>query len=491
MLLLTCQQPLHGFIQMKYRNYQLRMIHAQDQFMADPKMKRATILAATGSGKTVVFTDLIEKLLGTAPDATPRVLIVHPRLALSSDQQRRLRSSLRCYNVEFTAFSSGEVYNTLDTQINVSTTSRECLEEIMESAGKRAHITFSSYKSLHKIADMDFDLIICDEAHYLVQNELRENLTLFQSKVLFYTGTPIKVAADDAGMDNTDLFGPIIEEVPFSELIPGNYVVSPQVWFLHGWTKRQGNAMDYPRIIAHAYLDQITKVNAQFNHKMLVALPNTQFFDDTMDSLREIRKLVGDPNLDVYYVTGERVCKNGAIQSGTDSRVAMLRDFAENPRHCIILHCDTLAEGIDIDGIGGILLLRDLSTSKLLQTLGRACRPALEDVLPNGEIRKERIKTHSLVTLVLVNGELLGCAKLEKLVEQFEEAGYGHLWDMIDRENACQSRREGERVTDSKPTQWDEIMDIQITKKGKMLYEDIFGSEHRYPQLKRNPDYGT
>lgn len=461
---------------MKYRNYQLRMINAQDQFMANPHVKRATILAATGSGKTVVFTDLIEKLLGAVSGGARRVLIVHPRLALSSDQQRRLRSSLQNKNVEFTAFSSGEVYNTLDTQINVSTTSRERLEEIMESAGGRAHITFSSYKSLSKIADMPFDLIICDEAHYLVQNELRENLTLFQSKVLFYTGTPIRVAADDAGMDNTDLFGPIIAEVPFSELLPGNYVVSPRVRSLHGWSKGQGNVIDYPRIIALAYREQLIQVNSQFNHKMLVALPNTQFFDDTMDSLSEIRKLVDDPNLDVYYVTGERVCKNGAIQSGTDSRVAMLRDFAENPRHCIILHCDTLAEGIDIDGIGGILLLRDLSTSKLLQTLGRACRPAVEDVLPDGEIREDRIKTHALVTLVEVNNELLGCAKLEKLVEQFSVAGYGHLWDLIDPEVAQQHRIMGESGNQDESIVWDKLVSMRIAEGGRVLYEEWFGT---------------
>jgi superfamily II DNA or RNA helicase len=459
---------------MKFRNYQLRMILAQDAFMADPTVTRATILAATGAGKTVTFTDLIIKVLTAVNSGARRILVVHPRLALSANQQKRLKKDLTGLNVEFTAFSSGEVYNTLANQTNRSTTNRESLEEIIAEAGNRAHITFSSYKSLHKIADMDFDLIICDEAHYLVQNDLRDNLYKFKAKTIFYTGTPIQVAAQEVSMDNIELFGEVIEEVPFSELIPQNYIVAPSVRFLNAKTKRKGNAIDYPTTIAHAYKDQLTKINPKFNHKMLVAMPNTEYFEDIINNLDKIRKIVNDFNLDVYYVTADRVSKNGNPKFGPSAREEMLEDFEANPNRCIIIHCDTLAEGIDIDGIGGILLMRDLGMAKLIQTIGRACRAAKADILKNGEIRKNRIKTHAIITLVRMDNAYLGCSKLDKFVELFKIADYGDLWDRIDPEFLEQGKKR-EPGEPEGSTVFDEIQAIRVTERADVLWDQLFG----------------
>lgn len=455
------------------RDYQNRMVAAQHTFMTSSSKNRATIFAATGSGKTVAFTHLIAEILSSSILRPPRILIVHPRLALSANQQKRLKKDLKQFEVEFTAFSSGEVYNTLSTQVNRSTTSRKQLEEIMSEAGSRAHITFSSYKSLHKIADINFDLIICDEAHYLVQNSLRDNLHLFTSKTLFYTGTPIKVAAQDESMDNTDLFGPIIAEVPFSELVPDRYVVPPLIRVLNAKVKIKGNALDYPTTIAHAYKDQLSKVNPKFNHKMLVAMPHTGHFDDIIDELPKIRQIVGDFNLDVYYVTAGSVSKNGNPRFGPSAREELLEDFEANTNPSIIIHCDTLAEGIDINTIGGVLLMRDLSVSKMIQTIGRACRPAEEDKLKDGSISSNRIKTNCIVTLVRVDNEYLGCAKLANFAKIFETAGYGELWDCIDPELREQGIA-GDKPTDKDRTIFDEILKIKMSSRADELWNELF-----------------
>jgi superfamily II DNA or RNA helicase len=452
-----------------YREYQRRIIKAQNDFVADSLAIRATILAATGAGKTVCFTDLLIQMF---KDKIPkRILIVHPRLALSMSQQKRLKKDLKGVNVEFTSFHSGEVYHTLDTRKNRSTTDAIELEKIRnESIG--SHITFSSYKSLHKIAALDYDLIICDEAHYLVQSDLRNNLHLFKSKVLFYTGTPIKVAAQEESMDNIDLFGPVIAEVPPSELIPHGYIVAPLIRYLNARTKRKGNSIDYPTTIAHAYKDQLTKVNPKFNHKMLVAMASTEYFEEIINELTTIRKIVNDYNLDVYYVTADRVSKNGHITFGADAREKMLDDFESNTNRCIIIHCDTLAEGIDIDGIGGILLLRNLSMAKSIQTIGRGCRAAKADICKNGEIRKNRIKTNCIVTLVRVDNEWMGGAKTDDYATLFETAGYGNLYDLIDPECAGHGKKKVPGETDD--VVWDQIEDIKVTEIKNALWNELF-----------------
>lgn len=455
---------------MAFRIYQKRINKAQNDFINDPTTLRATILSATGSGKTVCYTDLIQKNF-TASKKPKRILLVHPRLALSSNQQKRLKKDLKDYSVEFTSFHSGDVYNTRDDKKNQKTTSREKLEEILATTTHN-HITFSSYKSLHKIADLDFDLILCDEAHYLVQSDLRINLHLFRSKVLFYTATPIEVAAQEESMDNIDLFGKVIAEVSPSELIPDGYIVPPKVRYINIITKGKGNTIDYPSTIAHAYKDQLKQVNPKFIHKTLVAMPNTIVFSDIMDQLPEIRTIVGDFNLDVYYISAAHCSINGTIYGG-DQREWVLEHFEANKNHCIIIHCDTLAEGIDIDGIGGIIPFRNLSKSKFIQTLGRGCRAAKTDMKTNGEIKKNRIKTHCIITLIRYNNEWISGAKTSDYAEIFELGGYGKLWDLVDPD--CKGGTPSGEPGDPDDVVWDEIIDIKITTHKDALWNELFG----------------
>lgn len=440
----------------KPRAYQKRMISAQDKLIAEPKAMRGTILAATGAGKTEVFIDLIVKLFKRNADA--RVLIAHPRIALSQDQQKRLASRLSHFSVEFTSFHSGhQRCHTLSDRKNVSTTSRTELEEIQnETTGP--HITFTSYKSLHKIADMAFDLIICDEAHYLVQPDLRGILHQFQSKVLFYTGTPIKAAAQEESMDNVDLFGDVIAEVPPSELIPLGYIVPPHLRTLDVINAKRGNTYDYPTIIAEAYKDQRSLTHKKFNHKMLVAMPSTQMFDDVMQELLTIRTVSGAVDLDFYYVTADRAVKNGVEQA---DRETALTDFDKNTNPSIIMHCDTLAEGIDVDGLGGVLIMRGLGMVKAIQTIGRGCRAAKADIKKSdGEIRKKRIKTKCIVTLVTVDGDFCFDIRIAEWAEMLRVAGYGDIWDFYDPE--IDKRSLGGEIGEADEVEFDQIQDLRI-----------------------------
>jgi len=417
------------------RFYQKRVDQAQDEFIADPKVFRAIINACTGSGKTENFIVLIKKLVLLAnQNGMKRILVAHPRLALSMDQQKRLKKSFDNLNIgySFTSFHSGEVLQTSRNRLNANTMDPKKLEEIRGSCVEDLHITFTSYASLSKIADLDYDLIICDEAHYLCQGKHKESLHKFRNdvKVLFYTATPVAVTAQEESMTNEDLFGKVIAEVPPKELIPFGYIVPPRVRFMDLKTKGAGNAIDYAETIAEAYKDQLSQVNKFFTHKMLVAMANTSFFDDIMNDIATIRKIVGK-DVDVYYVSFERCKKNGKPYA---NREELLEDFAENKNYSIIIHCDTLAEGIDVDGLGGVLLLRNLGMAKSIQTIGRTCRPFKGDFKKDGTLKKSRIKTEAIVTIVMADGEWISNSNATEWSEIFKFGGYGEMWDYIDPE---------------------------------------------------------
>lgn len=455
-----------------FRPYQLRIIQAQDEFMNDPDRLRGTILAATGAGKTECFNDLIFKIFSAITNGAKRILIAHPRIALSQNQQKRLAKKFKGMGVEFTSFHSGhQKYHTLPGKKNISVINRDSLQEVLDNASS-CHITFSSYKSLHKIADMDFDLIICDEAHYLVQSDLKENLHLFKSKVLFYTGTPVEVAAQEESMDNVDLFGDIIANVPPKELIPFGYIVPPRLRTVNVKTKKQGNTPDYAKTIAEAFKDQLSFAHKRFVHKMLVAMPRTTEFDDIMQELASIREINNRFDIDVYYITADRAVKNGTVL--TDRETA-LEDFDNNTNPCIIIHCDTLAEGIDVDGIGGVLIMRGLGMSKAIQTIGRGCRAAKQDIKKNGEIKKHKVKTECIVTLARVDGDWLGETTIAEWAEMFRSAGYGEIWDFYTPMQA--NRGQDSEHPEYEDPLYDEIEEIKFNDGVDKLWNELFGSK--------------
>lgn len=456
------------------RDYQKRIIDSQDAFISNEDVTRGTILAATGAGKTECFNDLIRKmfLTGEISNRKRRILICHPRIALSQNQQKRMVKRLVDLHVEFTSFHSGtQRYHTLTDRKNVSTTNRDELVKIMnESVGH--HITFASYKSLSKIADLNFDLIICDEAHNLVQADLRECLTLFKSKVLFYTGTPVKVAAQEESMDNIELFGEILTEVPASELIPFGYVVPPRLRTINIKNRTVGDTPDYSTCIAEAFKDQLSFSHKKFVHKMLVAMPSTLAFNDIMADLSKIRRIIGNKNVDVYYITSDTQVKNGRVLA---DREFALEDFDTNPHPCIIIHCDTLAEGIDVDGIGGVLIMRGLGMTKAIQTIGRAARPSILDIKKNGEIKKNRVKKECIVTLARIDGDWCGDTTIAEWANMFRVAGYGDIWDFCHPEPS--KRGPGGELQEANDPMYDEVEKIRFTDGVDRLWNDLFGEE--------------
>lgn len=455
-------------MQFKPREYQKRIIAAQDAFIADSSVTKATILAATGAGKTECFNDLIRKVFA-AENSKKRILICHPRIALSQNQQKRMVNRLADLNVEFTSFHSGiQKYHTLADRKNVSTTNRDELMEIIAGATGH-HITFSSYKSLNKIADLEFDLIICDEAHNLVQSDLRECLSMFNSKTLFYTGTPVKVAAQEESMDNIELFGEIVVEVPPCELIPHGYVVPPRLRTINIKNKFTGDTPDYSTCIAETFKDQLSFAHKKFVHKMLVAMPTTLVFNDIMTDLPSIRRIVGNHNVDVYYVTADTAVRNGRVLA---DRETALEDFDANPNPSIIIHCDTLAEGIDVDGIGGVLIMRGLGMTKAIQTIGRAARPSVIDIKKNGEIRKNRIKKECIVTLARIDGDWCGDTTISDWAVLFRTAGYGDIWDFY--HPTANERGPGGELQEADDPMYDEIKEIKFTDGVDRLWNELF-----------------
>lgn len=450
---------------MKLRFYQKEIVDAQNEWLSSNR-QRGSVYAPTGSGKTFCFSNMIKEAMSRG---MKNILVVHPRIALSIDQQTRFLDHFS--GIPFTGFHSGEAVQSLGDFVNTTTTNRETLVEIIAAAqavpASGFHITFSSYASLHKIADMNFDLIICDEAHYLTQAALSVSLDLFKSKVMFYTATPIY---NDKGvsMDNRDLFGNVEADIEPKRLIESGYVLAPRLRFLDvaaNITDEDG-MVDPAMMIAEAFRDQSAQLNEGINCKMLVAMPATTEFENIVSKLPEIRELCGD--IDVYYVTASMSRKNAG--RGETNRAKTLDAFQSSTKPSIIIHCDTLSEGIDVDGMTGAFIFRTLTKAKFMQTVGRCARPLKADMDDNGDVidMANRIKPNCLITIPTVNGDFYGNIDAQWLCEVFAAGGYDEITTML-------SAEQKERKGSSNPEGVDPIED--------MIYEAVIDAEVREVKL--------
>lgn len=431
---------------MKLRDYQEKINKATIEFYDNPNKSRAQIYAPTGSGKTVCFIKLIEHAIQSGAKS---IAIAHPRIALSQDQLRRIEEYFGD-SIHYTSFHSGK-NPTKDTIRGVNTTNPEMLCKIIGQVIARPHITLSSYHSFGNLndANIEFDLIICDEAHYCVDSQFIPLLSSFNSKkVIFYTATPVD--KDEAGMTtHCHLFGEAIAEVTPLELIKPGYIVAPMIQWLDCKSTQAHNSVDIVDIIKRSYVEQY-KITSSWGvpyHQMLVVARDVKqdLINNIEDqaSMREIKSYIAKHtgisslDLDVYTISSTGTYCNGAPVM---SRATALDDIKKSNRHAIVCHYDTLSEGIDIDTLTGCVILRQLSKSKFIQTIGRLARPFQGD-MEYGEPKQNlynphkgidyRTKPRCIVTIPVVDGEVLSGPSVENITAAFLFGGYGDIRSYI------------------------------------------------------------
>lgn len=459
---------------MKLRSYQKPMFKGVMNAINNG-VERSSYYASTGAGKTVVFQKAIQEMFKS--EYRKVICVVHPRIALSIDQQSRFADF---FNVPFTSFHSGSVVQSMkndgdsDLPRNQSVQTKAQLEQILEDTSDYNHIVFTSYKSLSKIADMDFDLVICDEAHYLMEKESIDLLDKIVSPTMFFTATPIMTEMG-ISMDDVEKFGvndPATNINP-SDMISMGYNVLPQVFYAEITTDRSGEVEDYVETIGYVYKDQLQHIDDSIPHKMLVALPNTKRFDEINDGIARIREIVGF-DVDVYTIAAGRNTKNGS-SSGMKSRARTLKKFAESVVPSIVIHCDTLAEGIDIDGLTGAFIARGLGHAKFVQTIGRVIRPLKDDLRANGTPKTmgRRKKKYAPIHVAVVDGEVRG-GMIQVWYDALLAAGYGAMVEgvLTASEITDGDTLEGDQV---EMGQHSNVLDITFNKLVSAEMADLFG----------------
>jgi superfamily II DNA or RNA helicase len=426
---------------MKLRSYQVTLNQPAEAFLKSNKATRAQVYAPTGSGKTVCFMSLIKKAIA---DGKRNIAIIHPRIALSQDQLKRFKNNFGT-TVRFTSFHSGQHIAGKETIREVSTTEPTKLQNRIDGAAADgvAHITFSSYHSFDKLVSFKFDIVICDESHYLVQDQFYSYVPQIQAaKILFYTATPITKDMEDTTMD-LSVFGDVIAQVEPSVLIKPGYIVAPMIQLLEVITDKRSDIVDPVDVVARAYVEQYKEITAKgmpFVQMLVATRGVASDIDEIESNLKELWDTIktlsnGAINqVDVYTIAADRANCNGRPMPSRDAALQQLKDSNAN---AILVHYDTLSEGVDIDTLTGACIMRKMSKAKLLQTIGRCARPYKGDLTTQAEPNPAlydfdkgidfRKKPRCIITLPVVDGTSISNDDGTIMAEAFIAGGYGDL----------------------------------------------------------------
>jgi superfamily II DNA or RNA helicase len=440
---------------MKLRPYQVKLNTPAKQFLKSRQGQRAQVYAPTGAGKTVCFNELIKYAIA---NGCTNIAILHPRIALSQDQLRRFQNEFQA-TVHTTSFHSGGTVINAGAVGGISTTSENDLVKILKQT-TLPHVTFSSYHSFDKLLNIKFDLVICDEAHYLTQDRFFDYLpNINADKILFYTATPITSEMEDDYMKDFSLFGPVIAQVEPKELIIPGYIVAPLVHIMECQTTGRGNHVDVVDVVACAYADQYQDVraNGMLFVQMLVASRGLQDLRDLESNLSRLWQIIDNElgagtltePVTVYTIDSTGSYRNGKPVADRDTA---LREIKESGRNVIVAHYDTLSEGIDIDTLTGAVIMRVMSKAKLLQTIGRCARPYVGDLDDKFQPRcslydfdksiDRRQKPRCIVTFPVIDGKWIANDNGKGISEAFIAGGYGELLTYIKRaEDTPQGRK--------------------------------------------------
>lgn len=364
------------------RNHQTNALNALAQAI------RGIINLPTGTGKTLIQSRaIVKEILENKPKV---YVILSPRILLSNQLMNDVRSDLAVNKTEaqYLVVHSGRYDDNEDIKlehklgINFRETLSGTTHQVIRDAYDRSVneevplIISGTYHSAERIrgAGVPVEIVFCDEAHYLVQEQFSWIVSdpFPAARAYYFTATLRETPSDEGmGMNNTSLFGDVLyAEVP-AALIEKGEMVRPRIHMVdmsHDPEQDEGDGL----AVAEAFQEHRSVVNVGAK-LLIVAKDGSRHLNNLATHPEILRLMEVRPTLRVFDISSEYGARINGESVCRDQFLAELREMDDH-EEAIIIHHDILSEGIDVPGITGVMPLISLRKAKFLQTLGRATR---------------------------------------------------------------------------------------------------------------------
>tara|TARA_R100001443_G_scaffold453_11_gene1796 strand:- start:9427 stop:10617 length:1191 start_codon:yes stop_codon:yes gene_type:complete len=343
--------------------------HQKSALDAMSASDKGQIIVPTGGGKTMCMIEDVKRQFNSSVNKT--VVVVAPRILLANQLcseflEQNLDSN---YNVgvDVIHVHSGETHF-------YSTTKTDKIKKWYHNSTKHI-IMFTTYHSLHRVQEsgINVDTIYFDESHNAVQKnfiEAVEYFSMYAERSYFFTATPKhSLTPFKVGMNDVDIFGQVICNVPAPKLVKQGYILPPKVVI------NKIDLQDDSRFSYEQDCDCVLEtIDNQDVDKILICARST----------KQIINLVTHTSfiLDLYsrgYSWLMITSKTGAVIDGKKvNREEFFNTLntwgKDSDKRFVVLHHSILSEGINVKGLEAAMFLRNMDYIGISQTIGRVIR---------------------------------------------------------------------------------------------------------------------
>ena len=340
--------------------------HQQIGLDALAKHNKGQVIVPTGGGKTLIaIMDAVRRF----DSGFKTIVVVAPRILLADQLSSEFLEHIT--NASVLHVHSGKTHH------YSSTNSHEIRVWNNNTIGRR--IIFTTYHSLHRIqeSDISVDTIYFDEAHNSVQKnfiEPVEHFSMYADRCYFFTATPKhSLTPMKAGMNDEDIFGQVICNVPAPKLVEEGYILPPKV------VVKKIDAIDDSRFkYEHECEHVLSTIDDHNTDKILICAKSTKQITQLV-SLTDFVDQLSTRGYSYMYITS----KTGAVINGNkvsrEEFFNVLNAWGKSDERFVVLHHSILSEGINVKGLETVLFLRNMDYIGISQTIGRVIRTGKEE----------------------------------------------------------------------------------------------------------------
>ena len=344
--------------------------HQEQAIKAMLRNTKGQIIVPTGGGKTMcMIDDAMNEFSRSYMGQT--IVVVAPRILLANQLSSEFLEFID--NAEVLHVHSGETHHystTKASRISVWSTKNAVSNQII----------FTTYHSLHRVQEsgIHVDTIYFDEAHNSVQKnfiESVEHFSMYAERSYFFTATPKhSLTPLKAGMNDSDIFGNVICNVPAPQLVNQGYILPPKVEVY------RTRILEKDELVADRDCEQM--IDAMDNlkkSKVLICAKSTKQIVNLISHTKFVNELAWR-GYSYMLITS----KTGAIIDGEkvnrEEFFNVLNAWGQDPdKRFVVLHHSILSEGINVKGLEAVLFMRSMDYVGISQTIGRVIRKGAED----------------------------------------------------------------------------------------------------------------
>ena len=364
---------------------------------------KGIFVAPTGSGKTLTQAEIVAKEINSGGFKV--IVVKTPRISLSNQlateyseyffTNHNLNKGKEFNSTLLHSGKADEAPDDFDAespiqlarffkQFAAAESDRTAVSNLIADAKEKdiPFVMFTTYHSNEKAWQIISDhtetvaLDINDEGHFLTQACFSEIFSMYTPvRQYFFTATlRLRESEEGNGMNNTSRFGEIIYSMSIAYAIKEKLIIPIKPHYVEaaGDVDRLTELKSIAEFVRVSF-DHLTETT-ELTPKMLIAVQGATQIETFTQSATYQEMLDEGVHILTVHSTKEFNTYNGeqiTRKQFNDLKNKLGKDASVK---LIMMHYDILSEGIDIPGLTGVMILRNMELSKFLQTIGRVIR---------------------------------------------------------------------------------------------------------------------